>query len=531
MATTVTGTVLNKSLIAIAISSLAMNSIAGEFNLTPSLKIEGTYTDNVELTEHNKKDSFVTQVGVLLDAEYASQYANFSLKSDSTYASYSHDHEIDDDFNSLASDLSIMLWPNGITFFAQANQENRSRNSARNSLADIVSGDLVRVNTYATGLSYVVSNSDFELNLNSGFQKVSSADNLGENEGFQHTISSQNGKGARNVFWDISASLQDRENGDRNAEYFQTEVKVGWISGINFNPFIRYYNEDNEGNLNQGRSLESNSIGFGLRWLITQRFYLDLSYNRPLDDEQVDLNGDQLDNYYDINISWQPTTRTELSIAKSQRFYGNSYDLSLRHKTKRIENSISYNEQVQTFTRDNYEQFIVGNFWCPNGEEVILTSCYIADGQNINFDDFTLVSVSDFNVTEDQSYRLFKTLNWSTVVTLPRGRLQFDIVNSKNINLDTNIEDKLQNITLSYSRRISGKSDLTARASYIKNQFRIGQNDGREDTYRKVDVEYTKSINSSFKSKLGLGYLERESNTTLFNYEEQRVYLQVVKEF
>jgi len=531
MATTVTGTVLNKSLIAIAISSLAINSVAGEFSLTPSLKVEGTYTDNVELTEQNKKDSFVTQLGVLLDAQYNSQYANFSLKSDSTYASYSHDHEIDDDFNSLQSNLNVMLWPNGISFYAQANIDNRSRNSARNSLADIVSGDLVRVNTYATGLSYIIVNSDFELDINSGYQKISSEDNLGENEGIQHIISTRNGRNARNIFWDANANYQDRENRGQDAEYFQAEVKVGWISGFNFNPFIRYYDENNEGNINQGRSLESNSYGIGLRWLATPRLYIDLSYNRPIDDEQIDLEGNELDDYYDISVDWQPTSRTQLQFSRSQRFYGDSYSFNFSHKIKRVENIIGYNEQVQTFTRNSFEQFVVGNYWCPATEDVVLTDCYIATDQNINFDDFQLVSISDFNVIEDQSYRLFKTLNWSTVITLPRGNVQFGVVNTRNINLDNNIEDKNQNITLSYTRRLSGKSDLTARASYVKNQFQIGQSNERKDDYRKMDIEYSKTINSTLKSTFGLSYLERESDTVLFNYEEQRVYLQVVKEF
>jgi len=531
MAIMVTGTVLNKSLIALAISSISAISFGGELKLTPSAKIDGIYTDNVELVEQERTDSYVMQYGVLLDIEYEAQYANFKLESESIYATYSHDNDLNDDYHSVAADFNVMLWPNGISFYSQANVRNESRNRSKNSLADIVSGDLARVEDYITGLSYDLNNSDFELNINAAHINTKAEDGYGEREGFQHSLTSANGSGAEHIFWDLQSNFQDLDNGNRSAKYYQAELKLGWITGVNFNPFLRYYDEDNEGDLNENRSLESNSYGLGFRWLVTPRLYVDLSYNNPIADDQTNLEGEALEEYYDINANWQPSTRTTLQLGASQRFFGNSYSFNFRHRIRRIENTISYSEEVRAFTRSNYQQFLVGNYWCPVSDNAILSDCFVQDNQTIDFDNYQLISVTDFNIIEDDGYRLNKSLDLATSILLPRGSFDIKLNNSRNFNLDNDVEDRYQYASISYKRRISGKSNLLINASYSENVFFKDQENERIDKYRKLDIEYSKSINSKLETKLGFSRLERESNTEFLSYDEQRVYLQVVKEF
>jgi len=533
MATMVTDITHNKNIIAIAVSGALLVSsatAAGEIEFTPKLTATATHTDNVELTQFSETSSLVSQLGLELVTEYQSQYASFSLNSNSQYATYSHDHEIDKDYHTLSSAAEVMLWPNGITFNAQANISNVSRNTAVNSLASIVTDDTVRLENYSAGLGYDVNNSDFIISANSNYQITKSEDNLGENEGWTAYLQSQNGQSAKHLFWSVSSSYQDLKNNGQDAQIYRAEVISGWISGIGINPFIRYYDEENEGTINQNRSLETNSFGLGVRWLATPRLYLDLSYNKPVGD-QIDFEGELIENYWDARINWQPSKRTSLDLTASERFYGDSYSANFSHKIKRLENQITYNEQVQTFTRNNYRPFLVGTYWCPISENVELNTCFISDGQNINFDNYQLINFTDFELLEDQEYSLMKTLSWVTKLNLPRTSLGFQANKRERLNLETAIEDKYLTLGFDVSRKVSGNSDLRLGLSYTENQLSLGQDNETLDRYREYNLEYSKELNSRLNFKFGISHLNRTSDTTIYNYKEQRIYLQAVKGF
>lgn len=130
-------------------------AFAGDWQFDPSLKVDETYTDNVALTRGNEQSSIVSQTAILFDSSYKSQHVDFNLASESTYAFYSHDHELDNDYHTLASDIRFQLWPNGLSIIASVNVANQSQNSSRNALADIVSADTVQVETYKIGRAHV----------------------------------------------------------------------------------------------------------------------------------------------------------------------------------------------------------------------------------------------------------------------------------------------------------------------------------------------------------------------------------------
>jgi len=520
---------LSVALVLFTLSPIA-KAIAGEIEFTPKLELEEIYTDNFELTANSNIDSLVSQVGLSLDAVYSAQYLDVSFSSKSLYATYSHDHELDNDYHSLNSEIEYTIWPNGITLFGRAGIDNRARNIAKNSLANIVSADTVRVEDYAAGLAYSVNNSDFNIDSSVGYINTKSEDNIGNRDGFQALLNSTNGQSARYYFWDISGDYQDLENNSQTAEFYQGEIKLGIITDWKINPFIRYYDEDNQGTLNQNRSLESNSIGAGIRWAITPRLYLDLSYNDPISSNQ-DIEGDELSNYVDASISWQPTTRTKLTASSSQRFFGNSYAFDLEHRNRRLENRINYVEQVEAFTRYNYEQSLLGAYWCPTSSEIVLSNCFIEGGQNINFDDYQLVNITDLIPIEEQQYNLSKRFSWGTTLNLPRTTFGFGIDRNRRINLDSLVEDEYFTSSVNIKRKVSGHSDLTIRFGYTKNHFQKQQELERLDRYRKYDIEYNKKLNARLNFVFGLSYIDRVSTDIQYTYEEQQAYLRFTKEF
>lgn len=531
MATMVMDTALSKSVIAIAIlGAIASNASAGEINFSPQLLATETYTDNVELSRANEESSFVTQLGVGLNFVYEAQHLQVNWASESNYASYTHDHELDDDFHSVNSSLSWVVWPKGIRILASANVENQSRSNGSNSLADIVSGDTVRVESYSTGLAYDVSNSDFNISSQVSFVTSNAEDNIGERDGYQISLNGRNGKSSRHFFWETNGSYQDLENDNNTAKFYRAEIKAGWISGYYLNPFVRYYDEDNKGAAAGARALESNSVGIGIRWMVTPRLYLELSYNDPLG-EQLDTDGNEQESYYDANLMWQPNQRTSVNISRSQRFYGDSYNVNIQHQNRRLKNQISYSEEVLVFTRNNLEPYLEGLYWCPQNSDGDLNECFVGNDQAINFDDYRLVTVTNFNVLEDQQYSLNKQLAWLSTFSLPRTNFELSVDRRERTDLESQIEDIYDTLSFSVSRKVSGKSDLSLSLNYTDNTFQKNTTNERKDIYRRYSISYKKKLNSQFSFDFGISALNRSSDLERYNYDENRVHFKFTKEF
>jgi hypothetical protein len=540
MAITAMGMAHKTKLSAVCIALICSKLVvAGEWQFDPSIIVDETYSDNVGLTTNNEQSSLVTQVGLNIESTYKAQQAEFNFSSESIYALYSHDHDLDSDYQTLSSDLRVQLWPNGIVAYGGISIDNQSRNGSRNALADIVSADTVQVETYNGGLEYNIDNSDFIVNSSIGYRETNSEDNIGNQQGINSRITSTNGTGARHVFWEVEHDYQDLENNNQKGKQSQSEVKIGWITGYGLNPFLRYYNEDNSGDINNSnRSIESNSYGLGVRWLITPRLALNASYNQPIGDN-LDLDGDEQEAYVNASVQWQPSPRTKLTANISERFYGTSYGLDFTHRNKRLTNSISYVEDVQTFTRNNFAANLVGFYFCPSSNITSVADCIIKDEGTIFPDNpnnpdnpgFQLFPIQDFTLVEDNVFSLNKTLNWSSVLALPRTTISFIASHQNRENLETFNEDEQSAASLNVSRKVSGRSSISFDLSYTETNLQIDTEFERIDRYRRYEISYQKSLNSALSFDLSLSYLNRASDNALSNYEEGRVSAKVTKGF
>jgi len=532
MAIMVMDTALNKNIIAATVFTiLSANCSAGEWQFKPKLLIDETYSDNVNLDINDKISSLVSQTGVNLETVFSSKKLEFSFSSTSLYAMYSHEHDTNDDFHTLNSDFRLKLAPHGLALFGSAIISNQSRNSSSNALADIVSGDTVRVETYSSGLEYKINNRDFIIDSAIQYQMTKSEDEIGEREGLAVILSTKNGSSSRYIYWEGTSQFSDYTNQGRDGKLFKGEMKLGLITDYEITPFLRYFDETNEGDLNtNSSSLESDSYGGGLRWLISPKLLIDISYNKPTG-TQLDLDGNEQEDYTAASIRWEPSQRTQLTIDYGKRFYGESYGLDFAHINKRLTNTISYVEDVRAFTRNNYESVALGAFWCPQGEITDASTCFINNDDNINFDDYQLVNLRDFVLVEDIDLSLNKELKWSSVLALSRTTFSFSLSSLVRENLDTRVKDENQTASFSIKRKVSGNSNLNLTMEYTDNHLSLKQENERRDRYRRYSLEYDKSLNSRLTVTLGLSHLNRSSTTRSFNYEEDRVYLKVSKGF
>jgi hypothetical protein len=511
---------------------------AGDWQFDPNIVIDETYTDNVSLLINDEQSSLVSQTGIDIESTYNAQHAIFNFSSQSIYALYSHDHDLDNDFHTVSSDLRLQLWPNGIILFGSANISNQSRNGSRNALADIVSADTVRVESYNGGFEYNIKNSTFVINSSVGYNQTKTEDEIGNREGVYAEINSTNGSGARNIFWELDHSYQEFKNNNQKGELAESEVKIGLITDYSLNPFVRYYNEDNSGDLNNpNRSIESNSYGLGVRWRISPRLYLDTSYNKPIG-SKLDIDGDKQKEYVNALVKWQPSSRTSLEASFSERFYGDSYGLNLSHQNKRLTNTISYAEDIQTFTRNNFVNNVIGFYFCPNNITQ-LEQCIIGDGATVfpgdpnNPDDqgYQIFPIQNFSLVEDNVFSLNKTLAWTSILALPRTNITFNANRQRRDNLETRIKDETSDASLNITRDISGRSTLSLVLTYTETNLQLDTEFERIDRYRRYLLSYKKSLNSALSFDLAISYLNRSSASAILNYEEGRISAKITKGF
>ncbi|MGJ8693921.1 MAG: TIGR03016 family PEP-CTERM system-associated outer membrane protein [Thalassotalea sp.] len=510
-------------------SSLSITCNAGDWQFTPAVTLEETYSDNLELTQTNEISGVVTQPGLDLTASYKAQNASLNFKSSSSYAFYSHDHDLDTDYHTLSADGKILLWPNGIAFTSRASVSYAPRNSAGNSVIDIVSGDMVQVESYQSGLEYQVSNSRFSINSNLGYQISKSEDGFGENKGSTFAFTSQNGTGARNFFWDTRAQYSAREYNNSDTKQHSVELKVGLITDIKFSPFIRFYDEDNAGTTNSNSALNTNSYGAGFRWQPIPRLQIDLSYNEPLDNT-LGSSTEEQKAYVDANINWQPSTRTKIQLNHSQRFFGDSYGVNISHQNKRLTNTIAYNEQVQSFTRDNYRT-VTSTFLCQNPEATSLADCFLQDGDVFAPEDSSIITINSLELIEDNDYWLNKSINWNSTLTLPRTSLSFIISRSNRQNLNTAQENLTNAASFSADRKLGASTSLNVSANYSERLFNQNTDNEQSDVYRRYKIGFNRKLNQAVNINFDIEHYNRSSNQERYNYEENRISAKISKDF
>lgn len=507
----------------------SFSGFSGDWNFKPSANLKETYSDNLELSNATKKSGLVSQTGVDVSANYKSQNASLDLKSTSTYAWYSHNHDADNDYHTVAASSRVLLGLKGLNWISNISIKNEQRNSARNALGGIVSGDVTQTENYSTGLQYTVNNSRYSLQTSGIYRHNSADDRVGESNGVSVNLNTQNGSAAKNVFWNINTNYSKRKNNNRDSEQHIIELKVGLITDYKFIPFFRYYDEDNTGNIQRNTSTNTNSYGVGFRWLPIPRLYIDLSYNQPSDDS-LDSNNEEQGAYADILLNWQPTSRTQIELSHSQRFFGDSYGLNLKHKNRRLTNTLTYNEEIQSFTRDNF-QAVTTSFLCQNPNATSLSDCFAQIGDQFSVSNSQVISVTSLELIEDNDYSLNKSLRWSSTLALPRTKFSINIGLSNRESLNTGNENETTRAGLKISRNISPRSTLSISTDFNERTFNKNSTSNQVDKYRRYTLDLSRKFNQSLACDFDISHINKTSSNSNFNFKENRISLHLTKDF
>jgi len=520
----------NKAFLATLLAAITPLTYANEWQFDPTIRVNETYSDNVKFDNKSVTDltsSFVNQLGLGLTANYKSTHTTFNVEAEALQATYSHDSQLNDSFLTLNGNVNVNLWSSGFALIGSANIQNKAKNSYLSPYADLISGDTTRYEQYSGGFSYNVRNRKYTISSSLLFNTTKAEDGLGEQEGYSASFNSANGTSADTVFWDIDASIRKRESRGNTADSKTGEIKVGYISPFKFNPFLRIFQEDNTGSIGSGSITESDAVGLGFRWHVIPRLFFDVSYNTPAGEESESAQ----DNYFDLNVNWQPTKRTKLIAGRSQRFYGDSYNFSLSHESRRLTNTISYDESIETFTRDDLIFNNVGIFQCDPTllfPSIAGGTCFGLLADNIP-DNYVFREVFEPTIVEDNSFSLNKKLSWQSRLALSRTTFTLTLNKIDRLNLETDVENKTERLTFKISRKISGYSTLNLTNLYTKTMLSVGLPNASKNHHRMYKIDYERDLNKTLSMTLGLSHQNRDSTPTLFKYTENRISLELKK--
>ncbi|WP_371375708.1 TIGR03016 family PEP-CTERM system-associated outer membrane protein [Thalassotalea aquiviva] len=509
---------------------------ASEINTTQKLSLKETYSDNITLSKFDKKSSLVTLVSPGFSSQLNTSKVSLDLNYTLTRAYYSHNHNIDSGYNEGNIDFTYFTPVDGLSVTLKTGINNVSKNNARNSLADIVTGDTTETRSVEAGLAYNLNFPSWTFNSETILSKNSSADGIGEREGYKIKLNSSNGVSARDIFWNMDSNYSDYENRNLNGTNYRFELTTGLITNLKINPFLRFYDEKLEGNLNRRRIPEYSSIGVGIRWLANDHLYLDLAYNwvnNVNDSISTQSEDRQNENNISGNLSWQPSKRTQLKGGFSNRFYGDSYDFNFSHTFKRLSTNINYSESITAFDRLELEESMA-EVWCLSETQTDFSDCIIDPQIDIDLSDYTLIdSITVLNPIESESFSLVKALSINIGYHFRRSKVEVNASRNKRQNLSVNNNDYYDRASVSFYRDLTPRSSLSVNASFNRNDFNQNQIDNtqRESLYRFYSLNYSKNLTPSLNLNVQTSHLNRSSGGRYNAYKENRLSLLVNKEF
>lgn len=520
-------TKLLRNLILLALSSSP--AYAGDLTISPSLKAEVIGSDNMRPTRDKGQESLASLLTPKLILNYDAARVGFNLDVQNTFVNFSNSRFENGEILTLSSDFHFTIFEKGPMLIGSRRIENRSRESLDVSLDNIDPYGAVRLQTDSLGLVYDVLNTDFYVKSSLIGEKRTSDDEVDLKEGYKLNLSAGNNYGAKNIFWSGNGILEEYEQLDRDYKYYNGEFIFGFLTNFYFNPYIRLFGEELSGNASSESNNNTESVGAGVKFQIGNDFNFYLTYNKDINENEERENTE----YFSGKINWKPSERTSLDFAYGQRFFGDSYEFTFSQSLSKIKTDISYKESITAFDNYTSETKSLGFYFCPNGEIASYDDCLLPDSNNIDFDNYSLVELSDYIILKNKESSLSRQAKWETTFETSFG----DLSVFANYNSDLRFTSKIksQNIRtgVSLSRDINELSSIYMSLTYFDRKYdkdKIKES-WQDSNYFLTKINYKRELNSTLTGEVNLQYVDIESTEIKDNYSESRISFSLTKEF
>ncbi|MBD1390527.1 TIGR03016 family PEP-CTERM system-associated outer membrane protein [Neiella sp. HB171785] len=483
----------NKLFKALPIAAAVFSACASgaKVDVYPSVGFRATHTDNVELANSSKESATIGSLYAALRATVDGNEGALSLNYRGTRAMYSHDSDRNSYYNSLQFSANKRFGQSGFAMNAEAKVDNVARSRRRDANDDILTGDTVTNRNASTNLSYSNGGRGYlSFGANAGASIRDASDDQGNSYGYRAGVSLGQGSRVTNYIWSTNYNFQkdDARGGSRNNQSHRVNGNLAIAQMYGFAPTVNYnWEKYEEKGFDDGedRDRTFGRVGPGLRYYIDRKSFVELNYNFVVEGEGNDSWGGKVD----LN----PSRNTKIKGSYSKRVFGNSYDVLIQHKSKRMTNTVRYSEELTSFERDFFVE-----------DEII------------------------------EDYSLRKVLDWTSSLKMKRSSVSLSLTSTRRERNDSDgqtLNDDTYGATLSYTRSLTRTTQFSSSFRYNKYQFDDSDQQKQNDYYRRFELSLSHSFLQSLSLRYGYQFSDRSSNEDDFGYEENRAYINLNKSF
>ncbi|MDP5131550.1 MAG: hypothetical protein NWQ54_11745 [Paraglaciecola sp.] len=425
----------------------------------------------------------------------------------------------------LNSNTSII--ENLMSLALKADQNYRPSNQSDGFIVDrlLSTGELSKTDKYSAILNFAMPNPEYVgLDWQALYSK-STADNSiddgpslnSSNKGL--TLRVYNGRNLRRIGFNLSA--QQNDTARRNNQNFKSTILNGNINFGLFNDlsFVltgsdTTYDLSSETQVANPRNIDTTSYGAGLKWSPSNNRFIEITFNN-LEQEL------QKTEYIGVSSNWAFTNRTSLALNYGKRFYGDAYSAKFTYNLKSLRSSMSYSEDVTSFSRLSVTEESLGVFVCPIGSTDLL-DCFqpndlsyeLQPGEEfINFN-------SIVNDLTDEVI-LNKTAQATIGYSLKKLKVSINYRYTDTEYLESQRSRKNQSISINSNYQLSKTTNISLNSSLskIENKTTVDEDSITITVSLKKSLSQNLVVNSSFR------YLDRSSEQVIRDLTDKRLTL------
>lgn len=492
-------------------SSLAVAS--GEWDISPAIKVATTYSDNIDRNISEDSDvalEITPSVNISRDTRRLKLSLDYSLQNLNYFDESSRNATNHRLFTDLVGELvEDTLF---VDFDASMRQQLIDRTS--DASGDTISGgsNVSDVYTYSISPYWQEQLGNIlEWDLRYTHDSVNTEESGNDSEGDGVSLSVINGAATRKLSWDLDYDKKevDYDDGDRSdTEVLNAQVNYQLTNSLS--AVLTATEEDFEFVGDRGNSSPDDSTyGGGFTWAPSDDFSATILYN-----ERRDPRPGEDSNFTSADLFWSPTARTDISLSYGNRFFGETYNGTLTHRTRWTRWNFSYDEGVSDF-RSLAQDF--GFFACPIGVE-FSALCRSLEPGELPGPGEELANVATLNTSITEDTFISKRANASVSIIGARNTITLSATNARRTFVADDQSERDTIFDLSWIYEVAPRTDSTVSVTDSSLEFDGAQS----DDIMRYSWRITRQIGGSSIFYVETQFYDRESNVASRNYDETR---------
>ncbi|MEP7702655.1 TIGR03016 family PEP-CTERM system-associated outer membrane protein [Paraglaciecola sp. 25GB23A] len=502
--------------------------IAGELTFNKALNTKGIVYETKRDNEENQ-EGYALTVNPSLVSIFQSKggYGDFTINHTKVEQG-GYDEAYDRSYTDYNLNSTATLIENMLRLSVNASQGYRAGSQLDGFVTDrlLSANELSKTKKHTGLLNFTTPNPSFVgVNWQALYSKTSADNSINDGSALSSdnkglTLSLYNGRNLQRISFNFGAQYNDttrRNNQNFESQIINGNIRFGLFEDLSFVLLgsDSAYNISSENASANRRNIDTTSYGAGLRWSPSNARYIELSYNKLEQDLQETK-------YLGLSSSWAFTERTRLGLEYGKRFYGDAYSANLSYNLKSFRSSMSYSEDVTSYSRLSFSEVSLGLFVCPVGS-IEFFECFQPNDLS-----YVLEPGEEFrsynDITSDITDEVILNKVGQIALGYDKKKLKLSL-NYRYANTEYLESQRLQkNKTLSVNASYQlAKSTTLSLTTNLSKRNRDSENAiGNEDTLTITlglnrNVSKRTSISSSFR------YLDRDSDSSERNITDNRL--------